>query len=67
MEIKKFITAFYGRTSKDDPRRVTIEIQQQTLRTGPLATLWLAKSSTKYGMMVSLGSCHSGSVLVARD
>src|SRR5262245_50693150 len=31
MEEKKFITGLYGRTSKDDPRRVTIEIQQQTL------------------------------------
>lgn len=30
--MSKFITALYGRTSKDDPKRVTIEIQQQTLR-----------------------------------
>jgi site-specific DNA recombinase len=29
---KGFVTALYGRTSKDDPRRVTIEIQQATLR-----------------------------------
>lgn len=32
MQQQKFLTALYGRTSKDDPRRVTIEIQQQTLR-----------------------------------
>jgi site-specific DNA recombinase len=30
--IRQFATALYGRTSKDDPKRVTIEIQQQTLR-----------------------------------
>jgi site-specific DNA recombinase len=29
---EKYVTALYGRTSKDDPRRVTIEIQQTTLR-----------------------------------
>jgi site-specific DNA recombinase len=32
MDQRKFITALYGRTSKDDPKRVTIEIQQQRLR-----------------------------------
>lgn len=32
MQTKKFITALYGRTSKDDDRRVTIEIQQKSLR-----------------------------------
>jgi site-specific DNA recombinase len=31
-EEKGFVTALYGRTSKDDPRRVTIEIQQGMLR-----------------------------------
>ncbi len=31
MESKRFVTALYGRTSKDDPKRVTIEIQQKTL------------------------------------
>jgi site-specific DNA recombinase len=30
--MQKYRTALYGRTSKDDPRRVTIEIQQQALR-----------------------------------
>lgn len=29
---RKLITALYGRISKDDPRRVTIEIQQKMLR-----------------------------------
>ena len=29
---RKFVTALYGRTSKDDPRRVTIEIQKNHLR-----------------------------------
>jgi site-specific DNA recombinase len=30
--MRKFATALYGRTSKDDPRRVTIEIQQAALK-----------------------------------
>jgi site-specific DNA recombinase len=35
-EAKKFVTRLYGRTSKDDPRRVTIDIQRNTLRTWSL-------------------------------
>src|SRR5690348_280394 len=32
MQATRYVTALYGRTSKDDDRRVTIEIQQQNLR-----------------------------------
>lgn len=46
--MRSFKTALYGRTSKDDPRRVTIDIQKATLRDWSLRDEFIEKVVDEY-------------------